>query len=129
MTTIHFIGQEHDNGEATGIYHLTIDGKPWTYNQPTDILTDTTTGRNIRRSWLSYDILTAFYQAWDPNAFQAAKDAAGVGGIPDDSENPTSPLYCPAKPHGEPMELRPGHATTVDLTDLINAAIAKEGAR
>lgn len=123
MTTIHFIGKQQDSN-GYDVYHLTIDGATYLYNRDTDIFTETGTGRNIRRRYLSANILKAFYQAWDPDAYAAAMETANEYGIPDASEDPTSPLYCPAKPTGEPMELRKNHVTTVDLADLITKAKA-----
>lgn len=123
MTTIHFIGKQQD-GNGHTVYHLTIDGEVYQYNQATDIFTNPKNGRTIRRHYLAANILKAFYQAWDPDAFAAAMETVNEYGIPDASEDPTSPLYCPAKPTGEPMELREDHVTTVDLTALIAHAKA-----
>lgn len=128
MTKVHFIGKQQD-ANGCSIYHLTIDGDVYIYNKAADIFTNPKNGRTIRRRCLAANILEAFYQAWDPDAYAAAMETANEYGIPDASEDPTSPLYCPAKPTGEPVELRPDRVTTVDLTDLIARAMRKEDAK
>ena len=131
MTTIHFIGQELNNGEATGIYHLTINGRPYTYSKAADSLKNEAEGYEIIRESLPADVLRAFHEAWDPDAYKAAMVTPPLNeyGIPEANEDPKSPLYYPVKPQGEPMELRQDHVTTVDLTSLITKATAKEDAK
>lgn len=121
MTTVHFIGQDHENGQATGVYHLTINGHAYLYDWFTDMLTNVEDDYEIARVNLPGEILHAFHQAWDPEAYQMAIDVTPTdgNGIPMETEDPTSPEYYPSKPAGEPMELQHGHVTTVDLTDLI----------
>ena len=108
MIVIHFIGRQPDaNGNP--IYRLKINGTDYHYNWNTDELVQT--GKIIDRLDLPGDILRAFHQAWDPDAYMKAiqtppTDAAGIS---DDTENPSSPVYYPAKPEGEPVEILCGY--------------------
>lgn len=130
MTTVHFIGKQQD-ANGSNVYHLTIDGNVYTYSTATDMLTNMKTGDTIARGELPGDMLKAFHRAWDPDAYTAAMTTPPLNeyGIPMASEDPASPLYNPAAPEGEPVELRRDRVTTVDLTDLIAHAMGKEDAK
>ena len=130
MTSIHFIGQDHENGQAISVYHLSINGHVYTYNRATDKLHNVKDNYDILRENLPGDMVEAFHQAWNPDAYAAAMVTPPLNeyGLPEACEDPSSPLYNPAKPQGEPVELQPGYVAHVNLDDLIYAAMAVEEA-
>lgn len=130
MATVHFIGKEQD-GNGNDVYHLTINGVVYLYNRRTDSFKNANEDYETFREDMPGDVLRAFHEAWDPAAYAAAMKTPPLteDGIPDETEDPTSPIYYPAEPQGDPAELRRGHVTTVDLAGLINKAMNHGAAR
>ena len=94
--TINWNGDEH--------YDLTIDGENYVYNKTLDDIENVRTGELYARLELPTDLLKAFHQAWDPEAYQQTH--VNEYGFPEAGNDPDSPLYNPDAPQGEPVELR-----------------------
>lgn len=106
MATVHFIGRQ-PNATGNLIYHVNINGTEYYYNWNTDELTNATTNVTIYRRDLPGDVLCAFHQAWDPDAYASAMETTPLNeyGFPNVMEDPSSPFYYPTKPEGEPVEV------------------------
>ena len=108
MTVIHFTGVDHDNVYHNPVYHVNIDGTPYRYDWNKDILWNVRTGKVRDRLELPDDVLRAFHEAWDPDSYMAAiqNPPTDADGIPLATQDPSSPVYYPVKPEGEPAEVR-----------------------
>lgn len=100
MTSIKFTNTYRDAlGEKD--YQLLIDEKVYEYIPSLDSLMDDKTGEITKRLNLPTGVLKAFHKAWNPMEYEGPH--VTVDGVPDDTEDPDSPLYYPAKPEGDPM--------------------------
>lgn len=100
MTDVKFMNTYRDAlGEKD--YQLLIDEKVYQYIPSMDSLMDDKTGQLTKRLNLPTNVLKAFHRAWNPAAYEGPHLTAD--GLPDDTENPDSPLYYPSKPQGEPV--------------------------
>ena len=100
MTSIKFTNTYRDAlGEKN--YQLLIDGRVYEYIPNLDSLMDDKTGEQVKRLNLPTEVLKAFHKAWNPMEYEGARMTPE--GLPDDTENPDSPLYYPAKPEGDPV--------------------------
>ena len=123
MTTVEFTSRTINN-EGEELYHLTMNGRSYTYNYDTDFLEDDRTGDLIERPDLPGDKLRAFQRAWDPEYYaqMLAERPMTFYGVYDAAEDPRSPLYNPVKPSGYPAALRKQLQAEDDRQDL--AALA-----
>lgn len=123
MTTVEFTSRTINN-EGEELYHLTMNGRAYTYNYETDFVEDDRTGDLIERKDLPGDKLRAFHQAWDPEYYAEvlAKRPMTFYGVYDAAEDPRSPLYYPVQPSGYPAALRQQLQAEDDRHDL--AALA-----
>lgn len=81
-------------------YQLLIDGRVYEYIPSLDMLMDDMTGVQTKRLNLPTQVLKAFHKAWNPMVYEGPHMT--VDGVPDDTEDPDSPLYYPAQPQGDP---------------------------
>lgn len=118
MTDIKFTSIYRDvYGEKD--YQLLIDGRVYEYIPSLDSLMDDKTGEQVKRLNLPTDVLKAFHKAWNPMEYEGSHMT--VDGVPDDTENPDSPLYCPAKPEGDPVGVTEQEKRTPTYTQRVVA--------
>lgn len=123
MATVEFTSRTINN-EGEELYHLTMNGRSYTYNKDTDFLEDDRTGDLIERRDLPGDKLRAFQQAWDPEYYaeMLAERPMTFYGVYDAAEDPRSPLYYPVQPSGYPAALRKQLQAEDDRQDLATLA-------
>ena len=102
MTSIKFTSIYRDAlGEKD--YQLLIDEKVYEYIPSMDSLMDDKTGVLTKRLNLPTEVLKAFHRAWNPAQYDGPHMTSE--GMPDDTEDPDSPLYYPPKPEGDPVDV------------------------